>query len=195
MRGKSISPWRRTPGKTGGESGSSSIAISRKPNECNGFAIISCNRSDLASSNGCRRLRPFAGVCRFFYFNDTRNGTRRDALREFLPRDSCPGPTNALGNHPERFGQWGAQRQDSPRAGVHSRTPTTSGSRDATRKQRPLLLEDQLSELGKVPAPQRPHVALVRELHVSVFHAPRIQEVPELTIHAKQSVACADAEP
>ena len=47
-----------------------------KPNEINGFAIISRNRNDLASSNLRRRFRPFAGFCRFFYFNGTRHGTR-----------------------------------------------------------------------------------------------------------------------
>jgi hypothetical protein len=40
-----------------------------KPNECNGFTLISRNCNDLASSNFRRRFRPFAGVCRFFYFN------------------------------------------------------------------------------------------------------------------------------
>ena len=35
------------------------------------------NRSDLASSSRRWRSRPFAGFCRFFHFNDTRNGTRR----------------------------------------------------------------------------------------------------------------------
>jgi hypothetical protein len=44
-----------------------------KANEINGFAIISRNRNDLASSNLRRRFRPFAGFCRFFHFNDTRN--------------------------------------------------------------------------------------------------------------------------
>ena len=50
-----------------------------KPNEINGFAIISRNRNDLASSNSRRRFRLFAGFCGFFYFNGTRNGTRREA--------------------------------------------------------------------------------------------------------------------
>jgi len=45
-----------------------------KPNVRNGFALISRDRNDLASSIRCRRFRPFAGVCRFFYFNDTRPG-------------------------------------------------------------------------------------------------------------------------
>jgi hypothetical protein len=38
------------------------------------------DRNDLASSNFCRRLRLFARVRRFFYRDDTRNGTRRDPL-------------------------------------------------------------------------------------------------------------------
>jgi hypothetical protein len=37
-----------------------------KANGINGFAIISRNRNDLASSNLRQRFRPFAGVCRFF---------------------------------------------------------------------------------------------------------------------------------
>ena len=48
----------------------------RKPNDYNGCGLISRNRSNLASSNLRRRFRPFAGFCRFSYFNDTRNGTR-----------------------------------------------------------------------------------------------------------------------
>ena len=59
-----------------------------KPNGINGFAIISRNRNDLASSKLRRRFRPFAGVCRFFYLNDTRNGTRREPLGGLVPRDS-----------------------------------------------------------------------------------------------------------
>jgi hypothetical protein len=47
-----------------------------KANEVNGCAITSPNRSDLASSNLCQRFRPFAGVCRVFNSNDTRNDTR-----------------------------------------------------------------------------------------------------------------------
>jgi hypothetical protein len=46
-----------------------------KANGINGFAVISRNRTDLAFSNLRRRFRPFAGLCRFFYFNGTRNGT------------------------------------------------------------------------------------------------------------------------
>jgi hypothetical protein len=46
------------------------------PNRFNRFAIISRNRNDLASSNLRRRFRSFAGICQFFYFNDTRNDTR-----------------------------------------------------------------------------------------------------------------------
>ena len=65
-------------------------------NVYSGLALISRNRSDLASSNACRRFRPFAGFCRFFYFNDTRNGTRRDVLGEFLPRDCCASATAAI---------------------------------------------------------------------------------------------------
>ena len=45
------------------------------------FQLISRNRSDLASSNFRRRFRPFAGVCRFLYFNGTRNGTRHERLQ------------------------------------------------------------------------------------------------------------------
>ena len=52
-----------------------------KANEINGFAIISCNREDLAVASIRRRLRPFAGSCRFFYCNGTRNDTRRRPLR------------------------------------------------------------------------------------------------------------------
>jgi hypothetical protein len=50
-----------------------------KRNQINGFAIISRNRNDLASSDSRRRFRLFAGSCGFFYFNGTRNGTRREA--------------------------------------------------------------------------------------------------------------------
>jgi hypothetical protein len=66
-----------------------------KPNKINGFAIMSRNGNDLASSNLRRRFRPFAGVRRFFYFNDTRNGTRRDALVGCLREDSCGAPSQA----------------------------------------------------------------------------------------------------
>ena len=54
------------------------------PNVYSGFRLISRNRSDLASSNLRRRFRKFAGVCRFFYFNDTRNGTRRETLGKWF---------------------------------------------------------------------------------------------------------------
>jgi hypothetical protein len=57
-----------------------------KPNQINSFAIISRNRNDLASSNLRQRFRPFAGICRFSYFDGTRNGTRREA-----PPDVCAG--------------------------------------------------------------------------------------------------------
>ena len=57
-----------------------------KPNDYSGFRLISRNRNDLASSNLRRRFRPFAGFCRFFYFNGTRNGTRRGILTGELPR-------------------------------------------------------------------------------------------------------------
>jgi hypothetical protein len=67
-----------------------------KPNEINGSAIISRNRNDLAFSNCCQRFRLFASVCGFSESNDTRNGTRRDALGAFLPRDSCAGATAAI---------------------------------------------------------------------------------------------------
>ena len=60
-----------------------------KLNGINGFAIISRNRNDLASSIRRRRFRLFAGVCRFFHFNDIRNDTRRDALPR-LPRRTFP---------------------------------------------------------------------------------------------------------
>ena len=53
-----------------------------KPNEINGFALISRNRSNLAFSNLRRRCRPLAGFCRFFYFN----GTRRERLQNPLRR-------------------------------------------------------------------------------------------------------------
>jgi hypothetical protein len=54
------------------------------PNVYSRLALISRASSDLASSDVCQRLRPFAGFCRFFYFNDTRNGTRRERLRDLL---------------------------------------------------------------------------------------------------------------
>jgi hypothetical protein len=57
-----------------------------KANGINGFALISRNRNDLAASNLRRRFRPFAGICRFSHFNDTRNGTRRETLGRHLPR-------------------------------------------------------------------------------------------------------------
>jgi hypothetical protein len=41
------------------------------PNVYSGFRLISRNRSNLASSNLRRRVRPFTGVCRFFYFDGT----------------------------------------------------------------------------------------------------------------------------
>ena len=59
----------------------------RKPNVYSGLQLISRNHNNLASSNFCRRFRPFAGFCRFFYFNDTRNGTRREILVR-IPRGS-----------------------------------------------------------------------------------------------------------
>ena len=52
-----------------------------KANDINGFAIISCNRKDLAFASIRRRLRPFAGFCRCFYCNGTQNDTRRRPLR------------------------------------------------------------------------------------------------------------------
>jgi hypothetical protein len=57
------------------------------PNVYNHFPPILRDCSDLASSNFRQRLRPFAGLCRFFYFNDTRNGTRRDVLGDVRPKD------------------------------------------------------------------------------------------------------------
>ena len=39
-----------------------------KANEINGFALVSRNRSDLASSNPRGRFRPSAGIGRFLYF-------------------------------------------------------------------------------------------------------------------------------
>ena len=66
----------------------------RKPSVYSGFQSISRNRSDLASSKLRQRFRPFAGICRFFYFNDTRNGTRRDALVNRPPnRQTAHRPT------------------------------------------------------------------------------------------------------
>ncbi|HYN09590.1 MAG TPA: hypothetical protein VES67_19570 [Vicinamibacterales bacterium] len=59
-----------------------------KANEINGFAIISCNRNDLASSNLRRLFRPFAGFPRFSYFNDTRNDTRREGHSEFAAMEA-----------------------------------------------------------------------------------------------------------
>jgi hypothetical protein len=59
-----------------------------KSNEINGFAIISRNGNNLASSHLRRRFRLFASVCRFFYFNDTRNGTRRGDLANHPPESS-----------------------------------------------------------------------------------------------------------
>ena len=61
-------------------------AISRNPNEYGRLQRNARDRNDLASSNFCRRLRLFARVCRFFYHDDTRNGTRRGGLREGLVR-------------------------------------------------------------------------------------------------------------
>ena len=46
----------------------------RKPNVYSGFWLISRNGNDLASSNLRLHFRPFTGACRFFYFDDTRNG-------------------------------------------------------------------------------------------------------------------------
>jgi hypothetical protein len=59
-----------------------------KANEINDFAINSRTGNALASSDLRRRFRPFAGVCRFFYLNGTRNGTRRSVLPRFLRRAS-----------------------------------------------------------------------------------------------------------
>jgi hypothetical protein len=67
-----------------------------KPNECNDFAFISRNHNHLASSNTYQRFRLSGSVGGFFESNDTRNGTRRDALGEFLPRDSCASATAAI---------------------------------------------------------------------------------------------------
>jgi hypothetical protein len=56
---------------------SSAISFPPKANEFNGFVLMLRNRNELASSNLRRRFRPFAGFCRVFYSNGTRNGTRR----------------------------------------------------------------------------------------------------------------------
>ena len=50
------------------------------PNVYSRLALISRDRNDLASSNLRRRFRPFAGFCRFSYFDGTRNGTRYERL-------------------------------------------------------------------------------------------------------------------
>ena len=62
----------------------------RKPNVYSGFWLISRNGNDLASSNLRLHFRPFTGACRFFYFDDTRNGTRRDGHRK-CPRSQSTG--------------------------------------------------------------------------------------------------------
>jgi len=49
-------------------------------NVYSGFQLISRNHNDLAFANLRQCLRPFAGFCRFFYFNGTRNDTRRERL-------------------------------------------------------------------------------------------------------------------
>lgn len=55
--------------------------VFKNSNICSGFRLISRNCNDLASSNRCQRFRPFAGVCRFFYFNDTRRDGWEAELR------------------------------------------------------------------------------------------------------------------
>ena len=55
------------------------------PNVYSGFQLISRAGNDLASSNLRRRLPPFAGYCRFFHFNGTRNGTRPRTLSRLSP--------------------------------------------------------------------------------------------------------------
>jgi hypothetical protein len=57
-----------------------------KPNVYNDFAIIPFDRNDLPFANHRRRLRPFAGVCRFWRLNGTRNDTRRGILTKFSRR-------------------------------------------------------------------------------------------------------------
>ena len=68
-----------------------------KANEYNGFALITRNRNDLAPSNSRQRLRPFAGFCRFFWCNGTRNGTRRGKPGGCLGRHSCANLIAAIG--------------------------------------------------------------------------------------------------
>jgi len=57
-----------------------------KPNVYNDFAIIPFDRNDLPFANHRRRLRPVAGVCRFWRLNGTRNDTRRGILTKFSRR-------------------------------------------------------------------------------------------------------------
>ena len=67
-------------------------AVCENPNEYGRFQRNARNVNDLASSNFCRRLRPFASVCRFFQRNVTRNDTRRGGLQRELRRVSAEVP-------------------------------------------------------------------------------------------------------
>jgi hypothetical protein len=71
-----------------------------KPSEINGFALICRNRNDLPFADLRRRLRPFAGFCRFCQRNGTRNGTRRENSSGYLSLffGAAAGP--AAGNNP-----------------------------------------------------------------------------------------------
>ena len=55
-------------------------AVFENPNEDGRVQRNASNRNNLASSDSCRRSRPFASVCRFCHRDDTRN-----AIHGLLP--------------------------------------------------------------------------------------------------------------
>ena len=63
-------------------------AVLENPNEDGPFQRNARDANDLASSNFCRPLRPFASVCRFFPRDVTRHGTRRGGLGRRFPEGS-----------------------------------------------------------------------------------------------------------
>ena len=75
--------------KTGGESGIPRTRF-RDPQCLQRFPAHLSQPQQFSDFCYCRRFRPFAGFCRSFYFNDTRNGTRLHfAVTELTASISC----------------------------------------------------------------------------------------------------------
>jgi hypothetical protein len=94
---------RNTPRKTGGESGRRVAGFS---SGCVSLPLVAnfFRFCQLAPIWFGQRFRPFAGFCRFFYFNDTRNDTRREDLGRRLRSLSSGLARTELMAHGRRLG-------------------------------------------------------------------------------------------